>query len=155
MEKFKFKVGGVEFLLSRDDVEQKLKFVEPESIREISVMVNGKQYPVKQALAEATGLLRGNFISHEAMRVFRKLSLPVRDGSTIAPSTAPSGLAAFDYNEEMICAVCNKPFTFKQLSPIQFELEGCSCESPQATIQMPTGALLTNLGGLWVVRVPK
>ncbi len=79
-EKLKFTVGGVEFLLNREEVEQKLQTVEPENIREVSVQVNGKRYPVKQALAEATGLLRGNFTSHDAMRVFRKLSLPVGTG---------------------------------------------------------------------------
>lgn len=79
-EKTKFTVGGVEFFLSKSDVEQKLQAVEPENIREVSVLVNEKRYPVKQALAEATGLLRGNFTSHDAMRVFRKLSLPIGTG---------------------------------------------------------------------------
>ncbi len=79
-EKAKFTVGGVEFFLSKSDVEQKLQAVEPENIREVSVLVNEKRYPVKQALAEATGLLRGNFTSHDAMRVFRKLSLPIGTG---------------------------------------------------------------------------
>src|SRR5216683_7368298 len=63
-EKLKFTVGGVEVFLSREDVEQRLRTVEPENIREVSVEVNGKRYPVKQALADATGLLRGNFTYH-------------------------------------------------------------------------------------------
>jgi len=153
-EKFKFTVGGVEFLLSREDVEQKLQGVEPEAIRGVSVEVNGKRYPVKQALAEAAGLLRGNFITHEAMRVFRKLSLPLEDGSAAAPRRSP-GLAVFANTEEMTCPVCNKPFTFKRLSDAQFQLEGCSCKSPRESIEIPTGALLTDLGGVWVVRIPK
>jgi hypothetical protein len=87
-EKLKFTVGGAEVFLSKEDVEQKLQPVTPESIREVSVEVNGKRYPVKQALAEATGLLRGNFTSHDAMRVFRKLSFPMGTGPTDA-STYP------------------------------------------------------------------
>jgi hypothetical protein len=87
-EKINFTVGGVEVLLSREEVEQKLQSVEPENIREVSVEVNGKRYPVKQALAESTGLLRGNFTSHDAMRVFRKLSLPMGTGPSDV-STAP------------------------------------------------------------------
>ena len=55
MERLKFTVGGVEVFLSREDVEQKLQAVTPENIREVSVLVNGKRYPVKQALAESTG----------------------------------------------------------------------------------------------------
>lgn len=88
-DKLKFTVGGVEISLGRGDVEQKLQGVEPENIREVSVLVNGKRYPVKQALAESTGLLRGNFTSHDAMRVFRKLSLPVGTGPGEDVLTAP------------------------------------------------------------------
>jgi hypothetical protein len=81
-ERFKFTVGGVEFSLSKEEVERRLQTVEPESIREVSVEVGAKRYPVKQALAEAAGLLRGNFTSHDAMRVFRKLALPLGTGQT-------------------------------------------------------------------------
>ena len=73
----KFTIGGVEFLLSKEEVGQKLNGVVPENVREVYVEVNGKKYPIKQALAVATGLLRGGFTTHDAMRVFRKLSLPV------------------------------------------------------------------------------
>jgi hypothetical protein len=79
-ERFKFTIGGVGFSLSKGEVEQKLQNVEPEAVREVSVEVNGKRFPVKQALAEAAGLLKGNFTSHDAMRVFRKLSLPLATG---------------------------------------------------------------------------
>jgi hypothetical protein len=105
IEKPKFTVGGVEVLLSKEDVEQKLETVEPENIREVSVEVNGKRYPVKQALAEATGLLRGNFTSHDAMRVFRKLSLPMGTGPTDVSTyperffTAIKSLNEFDQKE--------------------------------------------------------
>ena len=141
----KFKIGGVEFVLSREDVERKLHDVKPEDVREVAVTVNGKRYPVKQALAEATGLLRGDFNTHTAMNVFRRLSFPV--------SAEPISLLAG--TEELICPKCEKPYTFKRLSQAQFALEGCSCETPAETIEIPMGAVLTNLGGLLVVRVPK
>lgn len=104
-EKFKFTVGGVEVFLSKEDVEQKLRTIEPENIREVSVEVSGKRYPVKQALSEAAGLLRGNFTSHDAMRVFRKLSLPMGTGpgdvSTYPERffTAIKSLNEFDHAE--------------------------------------------------------
>lgn len=81
-EKTKFTIGGAEFYLSKVEIEQKLFGVEPEPVREVSVEVNGRRYPVKQALAEVTGLLKGNFTSHDAMRVFRRLSLPLGTGPT-------------------------------------------------------------------------
>jgi hypothetical protein len=73
----KFTIGGVEFLLSKAEVERKLNGVESENVREVYVEVNCKKYPIKQALAVAAGLLRGGFTTHDAMRVFRKLSLTV------------------------------------------------------------------------------
>ena len=105
MERVKFIVGGVEILLSKEDVERKLRGVEPKNIREVSVEVNGKRYPVKQALAEAAGLLRGNFTSHDAMRVFRKLSFPMGTGPTDVSTyperffTAIKSLNQFDQKE--------------------------------------------------------
>ncbi len=36
-------VGGVEFLLSKQDVERKPNGVEPENVREVYVEVNGKK----------------------------------------------------------------------------------------------------------------
>jgi len=84
----KFTIGGVEFFLSKQAVEQKLNGVDPESVREVYVEVNGKRYPIKQALAAATGLMKGGFTTHDAMRVFRKLSLSVGTEG-IDPTTMP------------------------------------------------------------------
>jgi hypothetical protein len=94
-----FTVGGVQFLLSREKVEEKLRGVAPESVRELYVLVNGIQYPVKQALAEAAGLQRGMFTSHDAMRVFRKLNLVMGpDESTVVEKlfTSLKSLSEFD-----------------------------------------------------------
>lgn len=49
----KFKIGGVEFFLSKGQVEQKLNGVEPEAVREVYVEVDKIKYPIKQALAVA------------------------------------------------------------------------------------------------------
>lgn len=102
----KFKIGGVEFFLSKGQVEQKLNGVEPEAVREVYVEVDKIKYPIKQALAVATGLLRGGFTTHDAMRVFRKLGLPVNTASEIELSTMPErcytmlkSLSEFDKQE--------------------------------------------------------
>jgi hypothetical protein len=86
-DKTGFTIGGIQFFLTKEQVEQSLAGVEPESIREVYVQVNGKKYPIKQAFAAATGLLRGGFTTHDAMRVFRKLSLSV--GASIDVETLP------------------------------------------------------------------
>ena len=85
-----FTVGGVQFTLSREDVEVKLKDVAPEPVRELYVMVNGQQFPIKQALAEAAGMQRGMFTSHDAMRVFRRLSIPIGPDELPATETTTS-----------------------------------------------------------------
>jgi hypothetical protein len=75
--RMKFTVGGIEFDLSTADVEHRLHGVEPEVIRELYVEVTGVMFPIKQAFAHVTGMQRGGFTSHDAMRVFRKLSLRI------------------------------------------------------------------------------
>jgi hypothetical protein len=76
-EKIKFIVAGTEFSLSREDVERKLKGVEPENLHRVYVELNGKRYPIKQAFAVAAGFIRGGFTTHDAIRVFRKLLFSV------------------------------------------------------------------------------
>jgi hypothetical protein len=73
-EKYGFTIGGQAFSLSREEVEAKLKSVEPEQIRRVYVEVNKKKYPVKQALAEVLGFMRSTFATQDAVRVFRRLS---------------------------------------------------------------------------------
>ncbi|HKM79691.1 MAG TPA: hypothetical protein VJY15_01830 [Candidatus Acidoferrum sp.] len=77
-EQFNFTVGGQGFSISRDEIERKLKGVRPEQIRQYYVTVNGKDYPVKQALEISAGLLRSGFTTQDAIRVLRKFGLPLR-----------------------------------------------------------------------------
>jgi len=88
-QKIGFTIGGIQFVLSKQEVEEKLNGVEPENVREVYVEVNGKRYPIKQAFAVGTGILRGGFTTHDAMRVFRKLSIAV-GSEGIDPGTMPA-----------------------------------------------------------------
>lgn len=153
-EHFRFRIGGDDILLSREEVEERLHYIEPEVIREVSVEVRGRRYPVKQALAEATGALRGNFSTHDAMRVFRKLSFPLKTEPT-GPSRLPSRLGIFENTEELTCPECKKPYMYEGASTTELRLAGCSCNPRQVPKSIPAGAILTNLGGIWVIRVPK
>jgi hypothetical protein len=71
--KYTFTIGGEEFSLSAEDVERKLKGVEPEEVQRVYVEVSGKRYPVKQALAVSATLIRSGFTTQMAVRVLRKL----------------------------------------------------------------------------------
>ena len=102
MDQMKFTVGGVEFGLSTTDVEQRLDGVEPEAIRELYVEVKGVMFPIKQAFAQVTGMQRGAFTSHDAMRVFRKLSFRIGpDSATFGERlyTVIKSLNEFDKKE--------------------------------------------------------
>jgi hypothetical protein len=98
----KFTVGGTEFALSKADVELRLHDVEPEVIRELYVEVNGVMFPIKQAFSHITGMQRGGFTSHDAMRVFRKLSISIGpDSATFSERlyTVIKNLNEFDKKE--------------------------------------------------------
>jgi|HubBroStandDraft_1064217.scaffolds.fasta_scaffold70302_2 hypothetical protein len=101
-ERMKFTVGGTEFALSKADVELRLHGVEPEVIRELYVEVKGVMFPIKQAFAHVSGMQRGGFTSHDAMRVFRKLSLRIGpDSATLGERlyTVLKSLNEFDKKE--------------------------------------------------------
>ncbi|MGH8630065.1 MAG: hypothetical protein ACREU7_04765 [Burkholderiales bacterium] len=69
----RFTIAGAVIELTSEEVERRLVKVEPEEIRQVFVEVRGKRYPVKQALAAATPLIRSGFTTQDANRVFRKL----------------------------------------------------------------------------------
>jgi len=53
--------------------ERKLKGVSPEPIQKVFVIVNNTKYPVKQALALSSGMIRAGFTTQYAFRILRKL----------------------------------------------------------------------------------
>ena len=68
-----FTIGGEGFSLEPQEVERKLRGVEPEAIQKVYVVINSRRYPVKQGLATAAGLMRSGFTTQDAIRVLRKL----------------------------------------------------------------------------------
>jgi hypothetical protein len=71
-------VGGKSFSISREEVERSLKGVQPEPIRQYYVTVNGRDYPVKQAVEVSASLLRSGFTTQDAIRILRKFGFPLR-----------------------------------------------------------------------------
>jgi len=139
-----FRVGGRDLPLGREDVENRLRNITPGEIRDLSVTINGKQYPVKQAFAAASGLLKGDFTSHEAVRVLRRLGFT--SGSE----------SIFDTTEELLCPNCGKPYIFR-VSSKQAIFEGCSCADPKLPVSFPEGSIISWIGtnGIGFLRVPK
>jgi hypothetical protein len=68
-------VAGHTFTLRQPEVRRVIGRAEPGEIRDHFVEVGGRRYPVKQALAIATGLDPSDFTSQHARSVLRRLGL--------------------------------------------------------------------------------
>lgn len=66
-------VSGHTYDLEPQQVEQALRSELPEPIVEHFVVINGRRWPPKQALALVTGLDRADFTTHQARRALTRL----------------------------------------------------------------------------------
>lgn len=66
-------VAGRRFTLDAEQVERALADELPEPVRDHYVVVSGRRYPPKQALAAVTGLDRADFTTHQARRILTRL----------------------------------------------------------------------------------
>lgn len=69
----RFTVSGREFELQPVEVERCLAEQLPDPLQLHYVVVGGRRFPPKQALACATGLDRADFTTHQARRILRRL----------------------------------------------------------------------------------
>lgn len=74
----RFTVGGEEYDLTPEQVERRMRGVEPEEIRKHVVELLGTAYPPKQVFAAVTGRSRVSFTTMEAQRVLTRLGFRCR-----------------------------------------------------------------------------
>lgn len=67
------KVGGRDFDVSKEQVEEFMRGAEPEQIQKHAVEVNGEWFPPKQVLGHVTGWPRTTFTTMEAQRVLTRI----------------------------------------------------------------------------------
>jgi hypothetical protein len=72
-----FTVGGRSIRLSKDAVERAVRGVRPAPIKKYSVVIQGTRYPIKQAVAAATGQSSAVFIATDAYRILKRLGFEV------------------------------------------------------------------------------
>ena len=69
----RFILKGKVYNLTREEVDAKMEKIEPELARTYIIIVNGKEYPPKQVLAETLGLGRVEFTTMDATNILRRL----------------------------------------------------------------------------------
>jgi len=83
-------VAGRRFDLDREQVERALAAELPEPVRDHYVVVAGRRYPPKQALAAVTGLDRADFTTHQARRILTRLGFVAGRRSRPSETTEPT-----------------------------------------------------------------
>jgi hypothetical protein len=68
-----YTIAGRRFRLERRAVEKAVANELPDPIRDHFVVVGGRRFPPKQALAAVTGLDRADFTTHQARRILMRL----------------------------------------------------------------------------------
>jgi len=86
-------VGGVDYDVSRSQIEKSLAKVEPESITRVFVIVGNRKFPVKQALAAGAGITRAGFTTQYALRILRKMGFETGEKHSLAQMAAELGLS--------------------------------------------------------------
>jgi hypothetical protein len=75
----KFVLGGRSFELEKEGILNAAKGVHPTAIYDFSVNLNGKMYPIKQAISLATELSQAKFTSSQAHGILRKLGFTIEN----------------------------------------------------------------------------
>jgi len=75
----RFVLGGVSYEVTRAEFEARLKPIDPEPIRKYWVRIDGRRYPVKQAVGVGLGAERASFSSGQAISILHKLGYQTED----------------------------------------------------------------------------
>lgn len=86
-----FTLAGRQFDLSDEDVRTRIAKHRPEPIDQYWVEIDGTRWPVKQVMALATRLGRGEFQSQNSRRLLAKLGFTIGKGSSALPQSPKQG----------------------------------------------------------------
>ena len=76
-EAIDFTINGKQYTCSKEDVEQTLKKAEPEKVNTYYIRVQGKRYPIKQAISQTLQIGKSTFITTDAHRQLEKMGFEV------------------------------------------------------------------------------
>jgi hypothetical protein len=87
-----FTIAGRRIELDRDEIENSLRDVLPEPIRDHYVVVGGRRYPPKQVISCVADVDRADFTTHQARRIMRRLGFTTaRAGDEAEPVADENG----------------------------------------------------------------
>ena len=85
MQAIRFKLDGVIYSVTRDQVAAGVAGEEPQPIQKLAVRVGAQWYPVKQAFGRAVGLGNDKFNSRRAFDLLQRLDFEVHDTDVDGP----------------------------------------------------------------------
>ncbi len=94
-----FVLGGKRYELDFESVVEVASRIVPDDIdgrHKYYVVIGGRRLPVKQLVAEATGLRRAEFITDDAFRILKRLGLEIEEFDRPAISSPMSNVAERD-----------------------------------------------------------
>mgnify|MGYP000232784840 CR=1 FL=1 len=74
----RFTIRGRNYELSREEVVERVRNVEPKAIRKYYVEINGRKYPIKQVVAECLDLNPIEFTTACAYRILSGLGFEIK-----------------------------------------------------------------------------
>ena len=77
-----FTIGGNKYDIKKEDIIRILASLKPEEMtgnRKYYIEFGGEKYPIKQVIAEVTGLPRVAFTAMDAYRILTKLGFDVKE----------------------------------------------------------------------------
>ncbi len=75
----RFKLQKKEYHLEKDDILHALKKLNPLPTHDFTISINGKDYPIKQAISAATGLSSEKFSGSEAHEFLRRIGFVIEN----------------------------------------------------------------------------
>jgi 5-methylcytosine-specific restriction enzyme B len=78
-QKQHYTVAGHNIALDKETVEYKLATIKAQPIDLVYVKVGGEKFPVKQVFAEATGLIKSQFTTQDAVRVLNGIGFDPKE----------------------------------------------------------------------------
>ena len=74
----RFVIRGREYEITKEEILERMRGVEPKEIRKYYVEVNGREYPIKQVISETLNVEPIAFTSMDAFGILSRLGFDVR-----------------------------------------------------------------------------